>query len=107
MALSRAPTTRARRSAGFVRADGEPDGGLSLQIMRTSAGILARVKGCLDQPGQALLRHLLIDLIEGQGNMAVTVDAVGVVAVEPTDTLFAAVAKAARARGVRFAVKTS
>ena len=105
MALSRVSTTGARGTAGLAPAGAEER--LSLQITRTSRGILARVKGGLDQSEQALLRDLLIDLIEGQGNMAVTVDAVGMVAAEPTDALFAAVATSARARGVRFAVKTS
>jgi len=47
---------------------------LSFVVARASGTIVVTVKGILDVVGCGLLESVLIDLIEGQGNLAVTVD---------------------------------
>ena len=82
----------------------ERDGCWSARIVRTPAGVEVIVRGRVDHPAAALLDQLLIDLIVGQGNRVVTVDAQELVAPEESDVGFRGVASAARARGARFTV---
>ena len=76
----------------------------STRIERTPAGVEVTVRGRVDQPAAALLGQLLMDLVVGQGNRVVTVDAQDLVAPEESDFGFKGVASAARARGARFTV---
>ena len=76
----------------------------STRIARTPAGVEVTVRGRVDQPAAALLDQLLMDLVVGQGNRVVTVDAQELVAPEESDVGFTGVARAARSRGARFTV---
>jgi len=76
----------------------------STRIARTSSGVEVTVRGRVDQPAAVLLDQLLMDLVVGQGNRVVTVDAQELVAAEASDIGFTGVARAARARGARFTV---
>ena len=73
----------------------------SAQITRTQDGIVVTLCGFVDAASAGLLDHLLTDLVVGQGNRVVTLDASEIVS---PDVSFAGVARAAHARGARFAV---
>lgn len=77
----------------------------STRIARTPAGVEVTVRGQVDQPAAALLDQLLMDLVVGQGNRVVTVDAQELLPSEETDVGFTGVASEARARGSRFTVR--
>ena len=93
-------------SARSVPRATRPGGGRcwSTHIARTPAGVEVTVRGRVDQPAAALLDQLLMDLVVGQGNRVVTVDAQELVAPEESDLGFTGVARAARSRGARFTV---
>jgi hypothetical protein len=59
----------------------------------------------VDVDSVVLLRRVLDDLVEGQGNRAVTVDVRGVVGSEPVEATFSEVARSATDRGARFTVR--
>lgn len=77
----------------------------STQIMRTHSGVKVTVRGRIDQRAAVLLDQLLMDLVVGQGNRVVTVDARELDAPEASAIRFAGVGRAARARGARFTVR--
>lgn len=87
------------------RATGPADTYWSTRIMRTPSGVKVTVRGRIDQRVAVLLDQMLMDLVVGQGNRVVTVDARELVAPESSDTCFTGVARAARARGARFTVR--
>lgn len=99
-----ARSTTARTDGALDRATRPARGCWSTRIVRTAAGVEVTIRGRVDQPAAALLDQLLMDLVVGQGNRVVTVDAQELVAPEESDLRFRGVASAARARGARFTV---
>jgi len=84
-----------------VRADGSrPD--LSLVVGRGIGTVVVTGGGKLNLAGCELLENVLLDLIEGQGNLTVAVD-LGQAIVEPEALMvFITAARTARRRGTRF-----
>jgi anti-anti-sigma factor len=56
--------------------------GLTFDIARVLGTVVVSAQGCLDEVGAQALSHVLDDLIENQGNMAVVVDLDGVTDVD-------------------------
>ena len=78
---------------------------LSLAVGRGLGTVVVTVDGEVDLAGCELLEAVLMDLIEGQGDLAVVVD-LGEAAVEPEALMvFVAVAKHARRQGTKFLLK--
>lgn len=104
------PPRAAPESPGPARPRRDPRAGgdrapwWSADIARTAAGVVVTVRGEIDHAVPALLEQLLVDLVVGQGNKVVTVDAQQLVARTPAGIDFAGVAGEARARGSTFTV---
>ena len=71
-----------RRPAPRVPASARTPG-FSFDVARALGTVVVTAQGVLDHAGARALRHVLDDLIENQGNMAVVVDLHGVTDVDP------------------------
>ena len=78
---------------------------LSLVVGRGLGTVVVTVDGELDLPGCELLRGVLSDLIEGQGNLAVAVDLRRAVAEPNALNMFIEAALQARRQGTKFILK--
>lgn len=75
----------------------------SLRIGRTATGIVVSLGGRCDAANLDMVERVLTDLVDGQGNRAVSVHARGLRAeAREVQRLFARVAARARARGAHF-----
>ena len=75
---------------------------LSLTVGRARGTVVVTVDGALDPDGCERLGDVLTDLIEGQGNLAVTVDLERAVVEPASVAVFAAAALRARRHGAKF-----
>lgn len=78
-----------------------PGSAFAFAISREMGVVVVRAQGCLDASSGAVLRAVLVDLIEGQGNLRVVVDVHDMAVADPSslDVLVAAAASAARRGG--------
>ena len=70
----RESTTGLHARRRFGAGPGASPGGFAVDVHRTSGSVVVAVSGRLDAPNSLLLRHVLFDLVEDQGNLAVEVD---------------------------------
>ena len=80
-------------------------GDLTVAVGRALGTVVVTVDGELDDPGSRLLDRLLIDLIEGQGNLTVAVDLGKATVATDAHAVLIAAARRARGRGAKFIVK--
>ncbi len=90
-----------RVPAGPGAASAAPGSAFAFDITRDMGVVVVTAHGRLDATSGAALRAVLVDLIEGQGNLRVVVDLHDASVVEPSiiEVLVAASASAARRRG--------
>ena len=77
---------------------------LSFRVERTDGGIRVSLHGTCEDDEVDLVERLLADLVEGQGNRAVTVAANGLRGVPGVHHVLGRVAALARNRGSTFAL---
>jgi hypothetical protein len=95
------------RERSDVAAGDEEPGDVSIEIRRAGAVIVVTARGQLNRRGESLLDHLLGDLVVGQGNRTVIVDATSLAMADSAGRLFGRLGATAAAQGGQFTVHPS
>lgn len=101
------PQGAAQHAAGHHRVGTAREIGpeLSIAVGRTLGTVVVTVEGELTGDGCRLLERLLVDLIEGQGNLAVAIDLARATVEPEALVLFIAAARRASRRGSKVILK--